>query len=169
MISKRAKISATAQIGNGTRIGDNAEIGDGAIIGCECIIHVNVCIDSGVLLGDRCKIQRNASIFRGAVLEYGVFIGPSVIILNDKYPRAINPNGSPKTSGDWQVRGVTLKYGAAIGGGATVCPGVTIGQWAMIGAGSVVTCDIPDYALAYGNPARCVGLVDAAGARLLDQ
>jgi len=166
MISDKAKVSNSSKIGDRTGIGDYAEIGNNTKIGSECIIHINVCIDQGVTIGNRCKIQRNASIYMGAVLEDGVFVGPSAIILNDKNPRAVNPDGSLKTMGDWRAQGVTLKYGASIGGGATICPGVTIGRWAMVGAGAVVTRDIPDFGLAYGNPARCVGFVGEAGVRL---
>jgi acetyltransferase-like isoleucine patch superfamily enzyme len=119
-----------------------------------------------VTLGNRCKVQRNASIFKGAVLEDGVFIGPSAIVLNDRVPRAINGDGSRKAAADWQAAGVTIKFGASVGGGAVVCPGVTIGRWAMIGAGAVVTRDVPNYGLAYGNPARCVGFVAIDGTRL---
>lgn len=99
-------------------------------------------------------------------MEDGVFLGPHVLLLNDKLPRAVNPDGTPKSATDWIVSGVTVRQGASIGGRATLLPGVTVGRWALVGAGAVVTTDVPDYALVFGNPARVHGYVDRAGKRM---
>lgn len=95
----------------------------------------------------------------GVILEDGVFIGPSVAFTNDKYPRSINKDGSLKTNNDWKVSKTIIKYGASIGANATIICGVTIGEWAMIGAGSVVTKDVPPYTLVVGNPAKIVKII----------
>jgi len=100
------------------------------------------------------------------VLADGVFIGPHSCLLNDKLPRAITPDGALKTRADWQARGVTVATGASVGGGCTVLPGVRIGRFAMVGAGAVVTRNVPDFGLAVGNPARLIGYVCECGARL---
>ncbi len=151
---------------HGTTIGNRAIVSELAKIGDDCKIHDDVFIDGDVTIGNRCKIQRGVYIFAGAVIEDGVFIGPRTVILNDRLPRAINPDGTLKTRADWKISGVTIRFGAAIGGGATLCPGVTIGRWAMVGAGSVVPKNVGDHHLVVGNPARLVGYVDSAGNRI---
>ena len=158
-----ADVHADRVIGDDTQIWHYTQIRERAQIGAECKIGKNVYIDFDVVIGDRCKIQNNCSVYHGARLGNGVFLGPHVIVLNDKVPRAVNPDGSVKDMDDWHVSGVTLGDGAAIGGGCTLLPGVRIGQWALVGAGSVVTRDVPDYALVYGNPARVIGFVDRTG------
>lgn len=158
-----AEVHADSVIGDHTQIWHYTQIRERARIGAECKIGKNVYIDFDVVIGDRCKIQNNCSVYHGARLGNGVFLGPHVIVLNDKMPRAVNPDGSVKDADDWQVSGVTVGDGAAIGGGCTLLPGVCVGQWALVGAGSVVTRDVPDHALVYGNPARVVGFVDRTG------
>ncbi len=98
-------------------------------------------------------------------LEDGVFVGPHVCFTNDRHPRAVNPDGSIKAADDWDVTPTLVRVGASIGANATIVCGVTIGRWAMVGAGSVVTHDVPDYALVVGNPARIVGWVNELGER----
>ena len=98
-----------------------------------------------------------------------MFLGPGVIITNDKLPRAINPDGTLKVDADWEVGPVTIRQGAAVGARAVVLPNVTIGRWAMVGAGAVVTRDLPDHGLAVGNPARLVGYVCSCGRRLVER
>ena len=105
-------------------------------------------------MGDRCKIGDRALLYRGVVLEEGVFIGPGAILTNDRLPRAINPDGSLKEWGDWQLDTIRVAKGASIGAGAIILAGVNIGEWAMVGAGSVVTRDVPAGAVVKGNPAR---------------
>jgi acetyltransferase-like isoleucine patch superfamily enzyme len=105
-------------------------------------------------------------IYHGATLDDGVFIGPGAILTNDRQPRAINPDGSLKSADDWQVGPIFVGYGASIGAGCIVLPGVTIGRFAMTGAGAVITRDVPAHGLAVGAPARLVGYVCSCGSRL---
>jgi acetyltransferase-like isoleucine patch superfamily enzyme len=158
-IHSTADVSPAASVGEGTRIWQQVQVRDGASIGRECILGKGVFLDLEVRLGDRCKLQNGVNVFRGALVEDGVFLGPGVLLLNDMNPRAINPDGSLKSDEDWTVSGCTVKYGAAVGGGAVVLPGVTIGRFALVGSGAVVTKDVPDHGLVYGNPARLAGYV----------
>ncbi len=136
------------------------------MIGRNCILGKGVYIDFGVHIGNNVKIQNRSSVYHGVELESGVFVGPHVIFTNDRLPRAINPDGTLKSDDDWELGHVLVKEGASIGAGSIIVPGVTIGRWAMIGAGSVVTRDIPDYGLAYGNPARLRGWACPCGHKL---
>ncbi len=142
------------------------QIREDVVIGCQCIVGKNVYVDFGVHIGDRCKIQNNVSVFHGATLEDGVFIGPHVCFTNDRIPRAISPNGELKGNDDWEVGPITLRYGSSIGAASVILPGVTVGRFAMVGSGAVVTRDVPDHGLVVGNPARLVGYVCACGGRL---
>jgi UDP-2-acetamido-3-amino-2,3-dideoxy-glucuronate N-acetyltransferase len=128
-----------------------------AVIGRGCILGKGVYVDAGVRIGDSCKLQNGVFVFHGFTLEAGVFLGPGVMLLNDKHPRAINPDGSLKSDADWQVSEGVVEYGASVGGGAVVLPGVRIGRMALVGAGSVVTRDVPERAIVAGNPARLRG------------
>jgi UDP-2-acetamido-3-amino-2,3-dideoxy-glucuronate N-acetyltransferase len=166
MIHSTADVHVTASIGNDTQIWHYCQIRERVTIGTQCKLGKNVYVDFGISIGDRCKIQNNCSIFHGALLGQGVFLGPHVVLLNDKLPRAVNADGSVKDANDWQVSGVVVGDGASVGGRATLLPGVQIGQWALVGAGSVVTRNVPDHAMVYGNPARVHGFVDRAGNRL---
>jgi len=112
------------------------------------------------------KIQNNCSIYQGSKIEDGVFIGPNTCLTNDKEPRAINTDGTLKEQSDWKVGKILVKIGASIGASSVILPGVTIGQFAMIGAGSVVTKDVPEYAVVYGNPADIRGYVCKCGAKI---
>jgi UDP-2-acetamido-3-amino-2,3-dideoxy-glucuronate N-acetyltransferase len=161
-----AEINPTAQLGEGTKVWNQAQVREDVKIGKNCVISKNVYIDFQVVIGDNCKIQNNSSIFHGAELADGVFVGPHCALLNDPLPRAINADGSLKSADDWIVAGVKVGLGAALGGGTIVRPGVCIGEWALIGAGSVVTRDVPSYALVYGNPAKIMGFVDHYGNKM---
>jgi UDP-2-acetamido-3-amino-2,3-dideoxy-glucuronate N-acetyltransferase len=161
-----AEVAVTAIIGDGSSVWNHAQVRDRVRIGARCIIGKNVYIDSDVVIGDAVKIQNNVSVFHGVTIEDGVFVGPHVCFTNDMQPRAINADGSPKSASDWRVTPILVKYGAAIGANSTIVCGVTIGRWAMIGSGSVVTRDVPDYALVYGSPARVHGYVCPCGAKL---
>jgi UDP-2-acetamido-3-amino-2,3-dideoxy-glucuronate N-acetyltransferase len=161
-----AEVSEEATIGDGTRIWHQAQVRPGAQIGDECIIGKGVYVDFDVVIGHRCKLQNGVYVYHGTTLEDGVFLGPGVMVLNDKNPRAINPDGTLKSDADWQVSSTHIGYGSGIGGGAIILPGVTVGKWAIVGSGSVVTHNIPDYGLAYGNPARLTGFVCSCGQRL---
>jgi len=135
-------------------------------VGRNCVLAKGVYVDTDVTIGDRVKLENRVSVFKGARLGDGVFVGPHSVLLNDKRPRAITPEGTLKTEEDWIVSGVTVEEGASIGGGCTLLPGVSIGRFAMVGAGAVVTRDVPEYGLVFGNPARLVGYVCECGARL---
>jgi acetyltransferase-like isoleucine patch superfamily enzyme len=156
-VHESADVSDSADIGVGTRVWHEAQIREGAVIGKECIIGKGVYIDSKVRIGDRCKLQNGVFVFHGFNLEDGVFLGPGVMLLNDKNPRAINPDGTLKSDADWTASEGVVKNGASVGGGVVVLPGITIGRFAMVGSGSVVTRDVPDHGLVYGNPARLKG------------
>jgi acetyltransferase-like isoleucine patch superfamily enzyme len=162
-IHETADVDKDATIGTETKIWHYAQIREHAKIGSNCTISKNVYIDFETIIGDNCKIQNNASIYHKTILEFGVFIGPHVIITNDKNPRAITPDGTIRPETDWAPGTVLVKYGASIGAGSIILPNVTIGKFAMIGAGSVVTEDVPDFALVYGNPAKIHGRVDEKG------
>jgi acetyltransferase-like isoleucine patch superfamily enzyme len=125
-------------------------------IGDNCKIGGFVYIEEGVKIGNNCKIRPLVFIPTGVTIEDGVFIGPGVIFTNDKYPRAINPDGSLKGDGDWQLVETLVKRGSSIGAGATIMCGVTIGEFAVVGAGAVVTRDVPDRAVVVGNPAKVI-------------
>lgn len=162
-IHPTAEVSPKASIKDNTKIWNFSQIRENVEIGANCIIGKNVYIDFGVKIGSNCKIQNNCSIYHGSVIEDGVFIGPHAVLTNDKNPRAINPNGELKTGNDWNVGKIHIKKGASIGANSTILPGVTIGEYAMIGAGSVVVKDVEDFFLAYGNPAKVYGEIDKEG------
>jgi UDP-2-acetamido-3-amino-2,3-dideoxy-glucuronate N-acetyltransferase len=164
-IHAAADVSAQAEIGEGTRVWSNVQIRERAKLGCNCIVGRNSYIEFDVTIGNNVKIQNNASLYVGVTVEDGVFIGPHVIITNDKLPRAINPDGSLKSAADWHVGETRICYGAALGAGTVVVTGVRIGRWAMVGSGAVVTKDVPDHALVVGNPARIIGWVSSNGVR----
>jgi UDP-2-acetamido-3-amino-2,3-dideoxy-glucuronate N-acetyltransferase len=166
MIHPSAEVSPDAKIGAGTRIWNDVQVREGAIIGSDCNVGKGVYIDKGVVIGDRVKIQNYACLYRGVSVEDGVFIGPHVVFTNDRYPRAVSPDGQIKTDADWQAEPTLVRHGASIGAGCIVVSGVTIGRWAMVGAGSVVTRDVPEQALVVGNPARVGGYVCECGQRL---
>jgi len=165
-IHPTAEVAGDARIGAGTHIWHLVQVRSGAQIGTECNIGKNVYIDVSVVIGDRVKIQNNVSVFHGVTVEDGVFIGPHVCFTNDVLPRAITPQGMVKGQDDWVVTPIRVCSGASIGAGSIILPGVTIGRFAMIGAGSIVTRSVPEYALVYGNPARQRGYVCACGRRL---
>lgn len=167
-VHETAEVSTGATIGPGTTIWHQAQIREGARLGRECIVGKGVYVDFDVTIGDRCKLQNGVYVYHPATIEDGVFLGPGVIITNDRLPRAVTPEGQLKSDDDWTAAAVHIGQGASIGAGSMVLPGVRIGRWAMIGAGSVVTRDVPDYGLAFGNPARLQGYVCARGHRLED-
>lgn len=153
-IHPTAEVSSTAQIGPGTRIWGQVHVREYAKIGETCNIGKGVYIDRYVQIGSNTKIQNHSSLFEGLKLEDGVFIGPHVCFTNDLLPRAITPDGKLKIADDWVITPTLVKYGASIGAGSIVVCGITIGEFALIGAGSVVTRDIPPHTLAFGHPAR---------------
>ncbi len=161
-----ADVSPRASIGAGTRIWHQVQVREGAVIGQHCILSKGVYVDLDVRIGDNVKIQNGVSIYHGVTLENGVFCGPHCVFTNDLRPRAINADGSLKAADDWTLGTTLVRAGASIGAHATVVCGVTIGRWAMVGAGAVVTRDVPDYGLVFGNPARLRGFVCPCGENL---
>jgi len=153
-----AIIEKNVKIGKNTRIWHFVHIREGAVIGENCNIGKCVYIDTDVKIGNNVKIQNFATIYRGVEIEDDVFIGPHVTFTNDLYPRAFSKN--------WKVVPTLVKKGASIGANATIICGVTIGEYAMIGAGSVVTRDVPNFGLVYGNPAKLKGYVCYCGRKL---
>lgn len=147
-----ACIDDGAQIGSGTKIWHFCHVMSGAVIGKNCSLGQNVFVANRVSVGDGCKIQNNVSLYEGVILEEFVFCGPSMVFTNVKTPRSAFPRN---TSADYKT--TRVRYGASIGANATIVCGVTVGRWAMIAAGAVITKDVPDYALMMGVPARRVG------------
>ena len=167
-IHPTADVSKDAQIGAGTKVWSYAQIREGARIGSECIIGKNVYVDFGVQIGSRVKIQNNVSVYHGVTIEDGVFVGPHVCFTNDLLPRAITPAGDLKGADDWEVGPIVIRYGASLGANSTIVPGVTVGSFALVGSGSVVSRDVPEQGLVYGNPARLHGYVCRCGRKLVD-
>jgi len=168
LIEPSADVAASARIGARTRIWHLAQVREGAVLGAGCTIGRGAYIGPDVVLGDGCKVQNYALVYEPARLGDGVFIGPAAVLTNDEFPRAVNPDGSPKSADDWHAVGVTIGRGASIGARAVCIAPVTIGDWALVAAGAVVTKDVPDFALVVGVPARRIGWVGRAG-RPLEQ
>jgi UDP-2-acetamido-3-amino-2,3-dideoxy-glucuronate N-acetyltransferase len=156
-----AYIDNGATIGDGTKIWHFCHVMGGAEIGAHCSLGQNVFVANRVKIGDHVKLQNNVSVYEGVILEDYVFCGPSMVFTNVKTPRAAYPRN---TRDDYLTTHV--KYGASIGANATVICGVTIGEWAFIAAGAVITKDVPPYALMAGVPARRVGWACECGVTL---
>ncbi|MFH1670326.1 MAG: acyltransferase [Patescibacteria group bacterium] len=156
-IHPSAVIDEPCIIGTGTKIWHFCHVMSGAKIGDHCTLGQNVHVGANVSVGNRVKIQNNVSVYTGVEIEDDVFLGPSVVFTNDSYPRSFKLCAGSAT---------LIRRGASIGANATVVCGVTIGAYSMIGAGSVVTGNVPDHALVYGNPARIRGWVCACGAKM---
>jgi acetyltransferase-like isoleucine patch superfamily enzyme len=165
-IHSSAEVAPRAVIEDDVSIWNQVQIREGASIGSGSIISKNAYIDVDVSIGANCKIQNNVSVFQGVRVEDGVFIGPHVCFTNDRIPRAINPDGSLKSANEWTVSETVVEYGASIGAHSVILPGVRLGRFSMVGAGSVVTRSVPDNGMVIGNPARLVGWVCDCGARL---
>lgn len=155
LIDPTAIVEAGAVVGDGTRIWHHTHVRAGATIGGRCTLGKNVFVDAGVDIGAGVKIQNNVSVYRGVHLADEVFVGPSAVFTNDRFPRASAP--------DWEVVDTWVRQGAAIGANATVICGVEIGAWATVAAGSVVTRDVAPHELVAGNPARRLGWVCTCG------
>lgn len=163
-----ADVDDSAIIGAGSSVWHLAQVREGAVLGTNCVVGRGAYIGTGVRMGDNCKVQNYALVYEPAVLGDGVFIGPAVVLTNDHYPRAVNPDGSLKSGHDWEPVGVTIREGASIGARTTCVAPVTVGRWALVAAGSVVVKDVPDFALVAGVPARRLRWVGRAGVPLED-
>lgn len=161
-----AEVSPDALIGAGTRVWHFAQIREGAALGENCIVGKDVYIDADVKIGNNVKIQNGALIYHGATIEDGVFIGPQACLTNDKYPRAITPEGELKSDQDWEVGTVHIGFGASIGAGAIIVTNVNVGRFAMVAAGAVVVNHVPDFGLVMGIPATLTGYVCPCGHKL---
>lgn len=157
-IHPTAHVSDQADIGVGTKIWINVQVRENAQIGKDCILSKDVYVDHAVKIGDRCKIQNSVSVYNGVEIGDDVFVGPNACFTNDKVPRAFNA--------DWVITPTRIDNGASIGANATIVCGITIGEFAMVAAGSVVTKDVPPYTLVMGNPAVAVARVDKEGRRV---
>ena len=166
MESNVSDISNTAFVHESATIWNLVQIRDNAKIEANVVIGRGVYVGEGVHIGANSKIQNFALIYEPAVVGVGVFIGPGAVLTNDRQPRAVNPDGSIKTSKDWKPVGVTVLEGASIGAGAVCVAPITVGRWSMVGAGAVVIDDVPDFALVVGVPGRQIGWVGRNGSRL---
>ena len=155
-VHSSAEVEPGAAVGAGTTIWHHSQVRAGALIGEYCVLGKNVFVDAGVVIGDRVKIQNNVSVYQGVELADDVFIGPSAVFTNDLRPRSANQ--------DWRVGTTRVRRGASVGANATIICGVEIGEYAMVGAGSVVTAAVLPHQLAVGHPARHRGWVCACGA-----
>lgn len=158
-VHESSYVDAPCEIGAGTKIWHFSHIMSGCKIGRNCNIGQNVVVSPQVVLGDNVKVQNNVSIYTGVVCEDDVFIGPSVVFTNVINPRSAIPRKD-------KYKSTLMKRGVSIGANATIVCGHTIGEYAMIGAGSVITKDVKPYALMVGNPARQIGWVSECGNRL---
>lgn len=159
-------VDSRAQIGEGTRVWHHAQIRENAQVGRNCVIGRGAYVGPGVQIGDNCKLQNYALVYDPAVLEPGVFIGPAVVLTNDRFPRSVSPDGSLRGAQDWDIVGVTVREGASIGARSVCVAPVTIGAWALVAAGSTVIRDVPAFALVAGSPARQIGWVGKQGVPL---
>jgi UDP-2-acetamido-3-amino-2,3-dideoxy-glucuronate N-acetyltransferase len=152
-------IDIGCEIGQGTRIWHFCHLMSGSTIGERCILGQNVMVSTGVIVGNGVKIQNNVSLYTGVIIEDDVFLGPSCVFTNVLNPRAFIERKD-------EFRTTTVRKGASIGANATIVCGCNIGRYALVGAGAVVTKDVPDYALVVGSPARVAGYVCVCGERL---
>lgn len=160
-VHETAVIDGEVQIGEGTKIWHFSHVLGNSIIGDGCNIGQNVVVGPDVGIGDGCKIQNNVSVYKGVTLEEDVFCGPSMVFTNVFNPRAFVKRMD-------EVRPTLVKKGASLGANCTIVCGVTIGEYALVGAGAVVTKDVPAYALVVGNPARQSGWMCECGEKLDD-
>jgi len=168
-IAATADVADTAVFGEDCTIWHLAQVREDVRMGDNCIVGRGAYIGTGVTMGNNCKIQNYALVYEPATLADGVFIGPAVVLTNDTYPRAVSPDGSLKSAHDWTPVGVTIEEGASIGARAVCVAPVTVGRWATVAAGAVVTKDVPAFALVAGVPARRIRWVGKAGFPLVQE
>ena len=160
-------IVETDQIGEGTNIWAYAHVMPGAVVGSQCNIADRVFIEGGAKVGDQVTLKNNVCIWEGVTIQNGAFIGPSVTFTNDRYPRSPRlPQATHRYTDKQWLEETIVGVGCSIGAGAVICPGVKLGAFCTIAAGSVVTRDIDPFTLVVGNPGRAVGTVCICGRRL---
>ncbi|HJR38051.1 MAG TPA: acyltransferase [Nocardioidaceae bacterium] len=167
-VQPTAQVAESAQVGDGSSVWELAQIREDARLGSNCVIGRGAYVGTGVVVGDNVKLQNYALVYEPAELGDGVFVGPAAVLTNDQYPRAVAPDGSLKRASDWDAVGVTVREGASLGARSVCVAPITIGRWAMVAAGAVVTKDVPDFALVVGVPARRIGWVGRSGRRLVE-
>jgi acetyltransferase-like isoleucine patch superfamily enzyme len=165
-IHETATVENEVVIGEGSRVWHQAQLRTRAKIGANCIIGKGVFVDFDVVIGPDCKIQNYACIYHGISLGRGVFVGPHAVFTNDMHPRATDPQFGLLTDADWEVGETSVGDGAAIGANSTILPNVRIGEWAMVAAGAVVTCDVQAFSLVVGSPARHVAWLCPCGRKV---
>lgn len=153
-----ALVGENVSIGEGSRVWAFANILDGAKVGVNCNICDHCFVEGQVVIGNNVTVKNNVPVYDGVVLEDGVFVGPNATFVNDRYPRS--------RSAGWKMEKTVVRQGASIGANATIMCGVTIGEYAVVGAGCVVVRDVPPHAVMVGNPARQVGWVNKDGVRV---
>lgn len=168
-IQPTAQVDETATVGDGTTVWDLAQIREDARLGSGCIVGRGAYVGPGVRIGDNVKLQNYALVYEPAVLGDGAFVGPAAVLTNDYFPRSVDPQGKLKRGDDWQAVAVVVAEGASLGARSVCVAPVRVGRWALVAAGAVVTRDVPDFALVAGVPARRIGWVGRAGARLTEQ
>jgi len=157
-IHKTADVSSESKIGNGTKIWINSQIRENSEIGKNCIISKDTYIDTQVKIGNNCKIQNSVSVYQGVTIGNDVFVGPNACFTNDKVPRAFDS--------EWKITPTLVKDGVSIGANSTIVCGITIGEYSMVAAGSVVTKDVEPYSLVMGNPAKHYSYIDKIGNKI---
>ncbi|MGW5352782.1 acyltransferase [Streptomyces sp. NPDC004031] len=168
-VQPTAQVDETAQVGAGSSVWELAQIREQAVLGTGCVVGRGAYVGTGVVIGDNVKLQNYALVYEPARLGDGVFVGPAAVLTNDQYPRSVDPDGKQKRGGDWEAVGVVVAEGASLGARSVCVAPVSVGRWALVAAGAVVTRDVPDFALVAGVPAKRLGWVGRAGVRLTER
>jgi acetyltransferase-like isoleucine patch superfamily enzyme len=163
-----ARIEPGATIGPGTTVEAGAHVHAGARVGRDCILDADVLIEGEAVIGDGVRLQERALLYGGAIVEDGVLVGAGAILTSDRYPRAVTTRSELAVAPPEPPAAVILRRGSTIGAGSVVVAGNTVGEYATVGAGAVVTHDVPGHALVAGNPARRLGWVCSCGLRLVN-
>ena len=169
LIHPSAEIHADAQIGENCHFWHFVQIRENVSVGSECVFGRGVYIGPGVEVGNAVKIQNYALIYQPAIIEDFVFVGPGAIVTNDKFPRSTDENGVLRDQQEWHSEAARLQKGCSIGAQSIILAGVSVGSWAMVGAGSLVSKTVPDFAIVAGNPARQIGWVGKSGMKLIKE